>query len=62
LVVRFIEYMPFDGRHAWSTDKLISGEEIIQKIEAVLQVGEAAARAGKHIHGIQVQRRLERHG
>jgi cyclic pyranopterin phosphate synthase len=38
LVVRFIEYMPFDGRHAWSTDKLVSGEEIIQKIEAVYRL------------------------
>ncbi len=33
LVVRFIEYMPFDGRHMWSSEKLVSGAEIISKIE-----------------------------
>ncbi|MEM2238135.1 MAG: GTP 3',8-cyclase MoaA [Candidatus Caldarchaeum sp.] len=33
LVIRFIEYMPFDGRHMWSSEKLVSGAEIIARIE-----------------------------
>ncbi|MCS7137322.1 MAG: GTP 3',8-cyclase MoaA [Candidatus Caldarchaeum sp.] len=33
MVIRFIEYMPFDGRHMWSTEKLVSGKEIIARIE-----------------------------
>ncbi len=33
LVIRFIEYMPFDGRHLWSPEKLVSGAEIISRIE-----------------------------
>ncbi|MEM2114918.1 MAG: GTP 3',8-cyclase MoaA [Candidatus Caldarchaeum sp.] len=33
MVIRFIEYMPFDGRHAWSSNRLVSGSEIIAKIE-----------------------------
>ncbi|MEM4197944.1 MAG: GTP 3',8-cyclase MoaA [Candidatus Caldarchaeum sp.] len=33
MVIRFIEYMPFDGRHTWSSDRLVSGREIIAKIE-----------------------------
>lgn len=33
LVIRFIEYMPFDGRHMWSSEKLVSGAEIISRIQ-----------------------------
>ncbi|MEM2921436.1 MAG: GTP 3',8-cyclase MoaA [Nitrososphaerota archaeon] len=33
LVIRFIEYMPFDGRHMWSSDRVVSGAEIISRIE-----------------------------
>lgn len=35
LTVRFIEYMPFDGRNLWRPDLLVSGEEILRTIEAV---------------------------
>ncbi len=30
--MRFIEYMPFDGKKLWNTDKVVSGEEILSKI------------------------------
>ncbi len=33
LVVRFIEYMPFDGKNMWNPDRLVTGAEIISKIE-----------------------------
>ncbi len=33
LTVRFIEYMPFDGRKWWKSELLVSGEEIRQTIE-----------------------------
>ncbi|MEM4298018.1 MAG: GTP 3',8-cyclase MoaA [Nitrososphaerota archaeon] len=32
LVVRFIEYMPFDGRRMWRPDLVVSGDEIIERI------------------------------
>lgn len=32
VIVRFIEYMPFDGQRLWGTDKLVSGREIIERI------------------------------
>ena len=35
LTVRFIEYMPFDGRKFWQPELLVSGEEILQAIESV---------------------------
>lgn len=34
LTVRFIEYMPFDGRKLWRPELLVSGDEIISKIES----------------------------
>ncbi|MCS6784959.1 MAG: GTP 3',8-cyclase MoaA [Candidatus Caldarchaeum sp.] len=33
LSIRFIEYMPFDGRHPWDSSRLVPGSEIIAKIE-----------------------------
>lgn len=30
--VRFIEYMPFDGKKMWDQSKVVSGEEILRKI------------------------------
>ncbi|MGI0078033.1 MAG: GTP 3',8-cyclase MoaA [Nitrososphaerales archaeon] len=36
--VRFIEFMPFDGRKAWGIDKVVSGDEILTKIRAQYQV------------------------
>jgi cyclic pyranopterin phosphate synthase len=32
LTVRFIEFMPFDGKHQWGMDRVVSGEEVIMKI------------------------------
>jgi cyclic pyranopterin phosphate synthase len=32
VTVRFIEFMPFDGRNQWGMDRVVSGEEIIRKI------------------------------
>jgi len=33
--VRFIEFMPLDGDHAWSADQVLTGEELRQIIHAV---------------------------
>jgi len=33
ITVRFIEYMPFDGQHLWGIDKVVSGQEIVEKIQ-----------------------------
>jgi cyclic pyranopterin phosphate synthase len=33
--VRFIEFMPLDGDHAWSSDQVLTGEELRQIIHAV---------------------------
>jgi cyclic pyranopterin phosphate synthase len=33
--VRFIEFMPLDGDHAWSSDQVLSGEEIRAIIDRV---------------------------
>ncbi len=35
LTVRFIEYMPFDGRKLWQPELLVSGDEIVRAIEAI---------------------------
>jgi len=32
VLVRFIEYMPFDGQKLWGTEKVVSGKEIIERI------------------------------
>lgn len=36
--MRFIEYMPFDGKQAWGMNKVVSGEEILAKIRSRYQV------------------------
>ena len=36
--VRFIEYMPFDGKKNWGMDKVVSGEEILRKIESKFSI------------------------
>ncbi|MFN4179813.1 MAG: GTP 3',8-cyclase MoaA [Armatimonadota bacterium] len=35
LTVRFIEYMPFDGRKFWKPELLVPGEEILRTIETL---------------------------
>ena len=32
MTVRFIEYMPFDGQRHWGMDKVVSGNEILERI------------------------------
>ena len=32
IVIRFIEYMPFDGQKLWNTQLVVSGREIVEKI------------------------------
>jgi len=32
ITVRFIEYMPFDGRRLWGMEKVVSGREIVDRI------------------------------
>jgi cyclic pyranopterin phosphate synthase len=34
ITMRFIEYMPFDGQRLWGMDKVVSGNEILEKIRA----------------------------
>jgi GTP 3',8-cyclase len=36
--VRFIEYMPFDGRRNWGMGKVVSGEEMISTIRSRFQI------------------------
>jgi cyclic pyranopterin phosphate synthase len=38
--VRFIEFMPLDGDHAWSPDAVLSGEELRAMIDAVYPLQE----------------------
>jgi cyclic pyranopterin phosphate synthase len=38
LNVRFIEYMPFDGKKTWGVDKVVSGEEILRIIRSRYQI------------------------
>jgi cyclic pyranopterin phosphate synthase len=40
--VRFIEFMPLDGDHAWRPDDVLTGEEIRAMIDAVHPLGEPA--------------------
>ena len=34
---RFIEYMPFDGKKMWDNDKVVTGEEISQRLDQSLK-------------------------
>jgi GTP 3',8-cyclase len=36
--VRFIEYMPFDGKRMWEQSKVVGGEEILAKIRSKYEV------------------------
>lgn len=33
VIVRFIEYMPFDGQRLWGMEKVVSGREVVEKIQ-----------------------------
>jgi len=36
--VRFIEYMPFDGKKLWDTSKVVTGEEILSTIKSKFEI------------------------
>lgn len=38
LIVRFIEYMPFDGRKLWNPELLVPGDEILRTIEKLYKL------------------------
>lgn len=38
LIVRFIEYMPFDGRKLWNPELLVPGDEILRTIETLYKL------------------------
>lgn len=44
--MRFIEYMPFDGKKLWNTDKVVSGDEILSKISEAFDVVPLEREAG----------------
>ncbi len=35
VAVRFIEYMPFDGKRFWDLERVVSGEKMVEKISSV---------------------------
>ena len=46
LTIRFIEYMPFDGKRLWGMEKVVSGSEIIEQISRVFKLVELPRSAG----------------
>ncbi len=46
LVVRFIEYMPFDGKKMWEESKVVTGKEILSKISSKFDVVPLEREAG----------------
>ncbi|HZW57739.1 MAG TPA: GTP 3',8-cyclase MoaA [Nitrososphaerales archaeon] len=44
--MRFIEYMPFDGKKMWNTDKVVTGDEILGKIREKYEVVPLEREAG----------------
>ena len=38
VMVRFIEYMPFDGQRMWDMEKVVSGKEIIERVRSVYEL------------------------
>jgi cyclic pyranopterin phosphate synthase len=46
ITMRFIEYMPFDGKRLWGMDKVMSGNEILEKVRACYKVSEIPREAG----------------
>jgi GTP 3',8-cyclase len=44
--VRFIEYMPFDGKRMWGEEKVVTGEEILTKIKSQFEVVPLEREAG----------------
>ena len=46
LIVRFIEYMPFDGKRMWEESKVVTGSEILSTISAKFDVVPLEREAG----------------
>jgi len=46
VAVRFIEYMPFDGQHHWGMNKVVSGKEIVERIQERYELTPAPRPAG----------------
>lgn len=46
VTVRFIEYMPFDGRRLWDADRVLSGAEIMGRVQAVYRLSPVARERG----------------
>lgn len=44
--VRFIEYMPFDGKKMWEEKKVVTGEEILSKIRSRFEIVPLEREAG----------------
>jgi cyclic pyranopterin phosphate synthase len=44
--VRFIEYMPFDGRKNWGMEKVVSGAEIVSRIQEKYEIVPLEREAG----------------
>jgi len=38
VIVRFIEYMPFDGKNTWDRKRVVTGEEILAKIKTKYEI------------------------
>jgi cyclic pyranopterin phosphate synthase len=57
LTVRFIEFMPFDGKQSWEMDKVVSGDEIVEiirkryRILSLPREASSTARVYKFVHG-----------
>ncbi len=58
--VRFIEFMPLDGDHAWTPDAVLTGDELRAIIALRLPARGAAARAVVHRARVPVRRRERR--
>ena len=55
--VRFIEFMPLDGDHAWSSDQVLPGDEIRAIIDRVHPLEELPARAARDGARVPLPRR-----
>lgn len=58
LTVRFIEFMPFDGQKYWSMERVVSGDEVIEKIRTRYKIlplprePSSTAKVYKFVHGM----------
>jgi cyclic pyranopterin phosphate synthase len=58
ITLRFIEFMPFDGQKSWNMERVVSGDEIVQKIRTRYKIlplprePSSTARVYKFMHGL----------